>query len=257
VIYFGIPTYNESATIGVLLWKLRKVMEEFPRDYEILVLDDGSDDDTLEVLTPYSRILPLTVIRQDRRGYGAAVERLVRETVQRSTHPKRDVLIVLQADFSEAPEDAPQLIRRIEGGADLVQGSVSADPGETRRAVRWARRGTKLLARRSGAIPAAAEDPVSGFRAYRVALLKRTLAERNGVPLVTTDGWAANVELLAAVAPHSRRTEGVDVVHRGDLRQRPSRFKPWSALVDVWNVTRRIRGSALQEQTDSPSPPNG
>jgi glycosyltransferase involved in cell wall biosynthesis len=94
VIYYCIPAYNEAATVGVLLWKIRRVMEEFPRDYEILVLDDGSTDETLDVLAPYARVLPLTVIRQDaRQGYAAAVERLIRETVGRSTHPRRDVLV--------------------------------------------------------------------------------------------------------------------------------------------------------------------
>jgi hypothetical protein len=82
---------------------------------------------------------------------------------------------------------------------------------------------------------------VSGFRAYRVSVLKKTLAERNGSPLLKADGWAANVELLMAVSPHSRRTEGLDVQRRYDLRQRASRFRPWSTVVDVWNIARQIR----------------
>jgi glycosyltransferase involved in cell wall biosynthesis len=244
VIYFCIPAYNEAPTVGLLLWKIRRVMEEFPRDYEILVLDDGSTDNTLEVLTPYARVLPLTVIRGgERRGYAAAIERLIRETVSKASHPKRDILITLQADFTEAPEDVPALIKRIEGGADVVEATVISEGENVPRGLRWTRKGLPFILRGT-TIPEGAKDPVSGYRAYRVSVLKRTLSDRNGSPLFTCDGWASNVELLAAVGPHSRRTEGLEVRRRYEKRQRESRFQPWTTFVDVWNLSRRIRGTA-------------
>jgi glycosyltransferase involved in cell wall biosynthesis len=254
VIYLCIPAYNEASTIGVLLWKIRRVMEEFPRDYEILVLDDGSSDQTLDVLAPYARVLPLTVIRQEvRRGYAAAIERLIREAVAKATHPRRDVVITMQADFTEAPEDIPTLLKRIEGGADVVEATVVSEGRNVPRSLRLARRGMPWVLRRAG-LPEGIRDPVSGFRAYRVSVLKRTLADRNGSPLLTSEGWAANVELVAAVSPHSRRTEGCEVQRRYELRQRASRFRPWNTIVDLWNVSGRIRRDAAQAPApESPS----
>ena len=241
MIYICIPAYNEAATVGVLLWKIRQVMSEFPRDFELLVVDDGSTDHTQDVLAPYSRVLPLTVLRnKERLGYAASLERLIREAVKRSSHPKRDMAIVLQADFSESPEDIPNLVKRIEGGADVVEGVVSEEAKDAPRALRWSRRGLPLLLRRAR-FPDGVRDPLSGFRAYRVAVLKKALAESNGDPLLSRDGWAANVELLMAVVPHARRTDATEVTHGYHRRQRESRFRAWNTLVDLWDVTGRRR----------------
>jgi len=252
LIYICIPTHDEAPTIGLLLWKIRRVMDDFPRDYELLVLDDASTDGTQDVLAPYSRVLPLTILRNEQRvGYAASVERLIRDVVARASHPRRDMMVVLQADFSEAPEDIPLLVKRIEGGADLVAATV-ADRGEVEpRSMRWARKAFPWLLKRAP-LPEGIEDPLCGFRAYRVAILKRALAERNGSPLLTTDGWASNVELLLNVAPYARRTEATGVASRYDRRQRETRFRAWPALVQIWEVSRRARRAAPPpEQSDA------
>ena len=238
MIYICIPALDEAQTVGVLLWKIRKVMAEFPREYEVLVLDDGSTDATPEVLEPYAQVLPLTVLRNERtQGYAASLERLVREAVARSTHPKRDVVVVLQADFTEAPDDVPALVKRMEGGADVVGGSAAVQGEEPTRGVRWSRRGLPLLVRRAS-FPKEIRDPFSGFRAYRVSVLKRALAERGEAPLLSRQGWAANAELLLAVAPHARRMEDAEVSLRYDRRERETRFRPWSTLAQVWDLRR-------------------
>ena len=74
MIYVCIPSHNEAGTLGPLLWKVRRVMREFGREFNLVVLDDGSTDDTQAVMERYRSKLPLTVLREEAPiGYGAAV----------------------------------------------------------------------------------------------------------------------------------------------------------------------------------------
>jgi glycosyltransferase involved in cell wall biosynthesis len=233
VIYICIPAKDEEQTLGVLLWKIRKVMSEFGRDYRILALDDASTDGTSAALERYGKVLPLTRLRSDEPlGYARALERLIREAVAQSTYPKRDAVVTLQGDFTEDPADVVPLVKALEGGADIVAGAVLDDRQQTPPAIRWAR---KLAPWVLGSVHRSAptSDPLSGFRAYRVIVLKKMLREAGDRPLLQSDGWAANVELLGLAAAHARRIEETPLEVRYHLHVRPSRFRAVRALRDL------------------------
>jgi glycosyltransferase involved in cell wall biosynthesis len=256
VIYVLVPVRDEAATVGLLLWKVRQVFTAFEREYQLLVVDDASTDGTDAVLGPYARALPLTLVtHRERRGYARSVEELLRLAVSRSDRPRRDVAVTIQADFSESPDDLPDLIRRIESGADLVLCETHRRPGVPlgeRAARALARTGARALARVEGA-----SAGVGTLRAYRVATLARMLRERG--PLLRTDGWAADLELLARAAAVSRRTEIVALASPVPPRQRSSRATPFRSAWDVLRSARRLpRGtgaSAPNDGDEEPAPP--
>jgi hypothetical protein len=77
-------------------------------------------------------------------------------------------------------------------------------------------------------------DPLAGLRVYRVIVLKKALRDRpESDPLILSDGWAANVELLGRLAPHARRISEAPYDFRYDLQARPSRFRPWQTVLGL------------------------
>jgi hypothetical protein len=245
VIYICIPAHNEERTVGVLLWKVRSVMAELRRDYQILVVDDASTDRTERVLAPYTRILPLTVIRhRTRRGYAASLETLLREAARRSPYPRRDAVVTIQADFTEDPGDIPLLIRRIEAGADVVTSRARLNGGPVPGGLRWSRGALGYVARRFP-WPEGVSDPLSGFRAYRVITLRKTLESGGGGRLLRQEGIGANAELLKLVSPHARRVDETDIDLRFARRQRESRYRPWQATLQLMRALAGRSGAAV------------
>src|SRR5205814_8614974 len=81
----------------------------------------GRSDSADEALRPYGEVLPLTVLGgSEHLGYGRALDALCRAVAARTRYARRDALITLQADFTDQPEHLPELVKRFEGGADLV-----------------------------------------------------------------------------------------------------------------------------------------
>ena len=241
MIYLGIPVHDERHTAGVLLWKIRQLLVEEGLDFRLVVVDDASSDGTAEVLEPYRRVMPLEVLTNDeRRGYAASLERIVRHVVDDSDYHKRDALVTLQADFTDAPEAIPEMLRSFQSGVDLVHG-VPSGGARVPRAVRVGRRLASWLGR-SLPLPDEVEDPLSGFRLYRLFLLRRALEDvGDDEPLLRYGGLAANAELLVATWPYARQTEQLAFPMGYDRRYRDSRFRIVPELWEMFRAGRDVR----------------
>ena len=240
MIHIGIPVHNERETIGPLLWRIRELLYGERRQFHVLVCDDASDDGTHEALERYPRVLPLTVLRNEaRQGYAASLDRLVRATLHRSGYPRRDAFVSMQGDFSDPPERLPEMLRRFEGGADLV--TVARGDSESM-ARRLTRAGARLCARHLLAAPAVA-DPYASLRLYRLFALERAVAAGDG-QLLQYDGWAANAAMLLRVWPFVRRFEEIPHDPHPPRRYRDARFRAGEQLRQLFAAG---RNRALRE----------
>ncbi len=242
MIYIGIPVHDEAPTIGVLLWRIRKVFQDFKREYELIVYDDASTDATPEVLQPYTEVLPLTVIRgASRIGYGGALDALCRAAARRTRYARRDALVTMQGDFTDQPDGIPELIKRFEGGADVVVAEQPPSMGGPT-PVRRFRRVAPIVLRPFVRVPGIG-DPFGSFRLYRISVLREAAKAGEGpeAPLVRSTGWAANVELLLRTSAMARRVECVQLAPRYDIRLRASRVRPWADALAVYRFARAAR----------------
>jgi hypothetical protein len=148
-------------------------------------------------------------------------------------------MVVMQADFTDQPEHLPELVKRFEGGADIVIAERTAlnEPAEVKRMRQLAPWALKFFLPISGI-----GDPYGSFRLYRISLLRELLKSSGDKPIVTAAGWAANVELLMATVPLARRVEKVSVDPRYDLRVRSTRIRPFSDSMALFQFGRSVRG---------------
>lgn len=128
-----IPAMNEARSIGM-------VIDDIPQSedvLEIIVVDNGSTDDTADVAARHGA----RVVREDERGYGAACLRGLA-----AMSDEADVVVVLDGDRSDYPDDLPELLAPIRRGeADFVIGSRVAGRAE-KGSLQWNQRFGNALA---------------------------------------------------------------------------------------------------------------
>lgn len=112
-----IPSYNESESLPELLKQIRVVANEHRWQYEVLIVDDGSTDNSFQILTDLKRTYPELRVLHFRRNCGKAVA--LSSGFSRVTG---DRVVMLDADLQDDPQDIPRLLNKIEEGFDAVTG---------------------------------------------------------------------------------------------------------------------------------------
>ena len=115
---FVIPAYNESGRIRPTLDEILRYTAAQNWDVEILVVDDGSRDDTPNVIREYARAHPQIRLLQNpgNRGKGFSVRNGM-------LHARGDICLFTDADLSSPISEAPKLFEAIRAGADGAIGS--------------------------------------------------------------------------------------------------------------------------------------
>ncbi|MEM8524205.1 MAG: glycosyltransferase family 2 protein [Bacteroidota bacterium] len=110
-----IPAFNEEKSIG-------NVLDDIPKAWvqEVVVCNNASTDQTPEVAAKHGA----TVVHQPLKGYGNACLKGIEYLVQKPKEQQPDIVVFLDADYSDHPEELPKVVRPIlENEMDMVIGS--------------------------------------------------------------------------------------------------------------------------------------
>ena len=176
MIWIFLPAYNEEQALPKLLPKIDDTLKTHNQTYHMVVVDDGSTDQTPDILEEYSETLPLTVLTHSiNRGLGET-ERDGFEYI--ATQCKREDLIVrVESDDTHDPSYILHLIEKLEEGYDVVNTS-RFQPGGGQVGVNTYRtlisRAANLFMQLVFHIPGT-RDYSCGFRAYRSKVIQDAL----------------------------------------------------------------------------------
>jgi len=181
-----IPAYNEELRLVRTLPDLRAWLEQQETTWEVVLVDAGSSDRTLEVFHEhFSQEEGRSFHNNDNRGKGYAIRRGIHEA-------KGEVLLFSDADFSTPIEEFPKLYQFLQDGYDIAIGSRSLPDSNVEIHQAWYREGMgrifnlllQLIVLR-GFI-----DTQCGFKCVRRKCILPLL------PLMVVDGFCFDVELL-------------------------------------------------------------
>ncbi|KAL2046265.1 hypothetical protein N7G274_001712 [Stereocaulon virgatum] len=171
-----LPTYNERRNLPIICWLLEKTFTANKLDWELIIVDDGSPDGTLQVAQQLQHLYtPSRIVlkpRAGKLGLGTAY-------VHGLKYATGTFVIIMDADFSHHPKFLPQMIAtQKEGDYDIVTGTRYAGNGgvygwDLKR--KLVSRGANLFA--DTMLRPGVSDLTGSFRLYKREVLERVIAE--------------------------------------------------------------------------------
>jgi glycosyltransferase involved in cell wall biosynthesis len=112
-----VPIYNEEESIGKLLPRLYEVLDRLPHRFEVIAVNDGSRDGSLAMLRAAALLRPQLKIVNFRRNFGQTAALMAG-----IDYAAGEVIVPIDADLQNDPDDIPLLLAKLEEGFDVVSG---------------------------------------------------------------------------------------------------------------------------------------
>ena len=232
-IWIVLPAYNEAASLPQLLDRIEGAMAEADLAYQILLVDDGSVDSTLQIAEDAARRLPLTIEEHPQnKGLGKTIRDGLTKAAELADPD--DILVTMDADNSHTPELVWRMVRQVREGYDVVVASRYR-PGSRVLGLSWFRRALsywgswlfRLVLPIRGI-----RDFTCGYRAYRAEVMQQALAD-HGPRFFDQEGFQCMVDILLKLRRRDLIFGEVPMVLRYDLKEGASKMRLGMTIRDT------------------------
>lgn len=237
-----LPSFNEEIALSRLFPQFEELAESLDACLTLLVVDDGSSDDTARGAETWNGRVPVYLIRFPcNRGYGAALETGVVESA-RELAPA-DLIATMDADDTHPPRYLADMARALdEEGLDVVIASRYA-PGAKEEGVSWDRRllsrGASFFYQWAFHLPHV-RDYSCGYRLFKAGLIQDALQEGiEGLGLDT--GFHATGQLLLRLREQTSKIGEVPFELHYERKPTPSKMKKLQTVLGTLKYLREVR----------------
>lgn len=196
-----IPVYNEEAGLELLVSRLLPVLDGIGKPFEVIFVNDGSKDNSQQILEDLHRRRPEHIrALQFMRNYGQHPA-----IMAGFEHVRGEVVVTMDADLQNPPEDIPRLLELIERGHDVVGGCRS------NRQDTWFRKAISRLSNivRERITHIHMTDHGCMLRAYRRNIIEQIVESGDASPFITALSQYLAVNPAEIIVGHEERAAGV------------------------------------------------
>lgn len=237
VVFIVLPAYNEEKSISSLLDEIGRNLKYCNQKVSVIVVNDGSNDKTGEIVDTYknsiNNINIIQVRHKQNLGLGNAIKTGFK-TVLDISKDDNDMVIYMDADNTHPPEYCLDMINKLTSGYDIViasryqKGSKQVGVPIFRRVLSFA---AVILFSFTLKIPGI-KDYTCGFRAYRAGLLRKAL-NIFGDEIITRNGFACTDELLVKLSTLTNQIIEIPFILRYDRKKGKSKIRLFVTVIET------------------------
>jgi len=243
-IIIALPAFNEARNLSTLLENFEKIFSDhYLRNFQklYLVVDDGSTDNTLELLQKRSQWLPIKIIIHEKnQGLGPTIRDALKEACEQANDT--DIIITMDADNTHPTNLTKKMVRMILEGNDVVIASRFR-PGAAVVGLHWLRKlmslGARFLLQLTFPIPGV-RDFTCGYRAYSAAILKRAF-DGYGNTFIEHQGFQCMADILLKLRFMDPKIIEVPMVLRYDRKKGSSNMHIVKTVFNTFKLIVRRR----------------
>lgn len=232
--FIVIPAYNEGGNIAALLGQIQQMASKI--DLFVILVNDGSDDDTLAEASGFLGKLPLEMVNHPvNRGVPQTFHDGLAAAAARSG--KGDCIVILEGDGTSDLAVLPEMSNEIQAGADIVIASRCIRGGGYANFLGNRTLGSQVINRTFKTllrIPGVTDYTIF-YRAYRAGIVTQALHDY-GSRLLSGRSFAANLELLLKLQRYAPKICEVPMLYDYKLKKSKSKMKIGKTLMEYQPV---------------------